>query len=190
MQLYAASSVAAAIIPIHRSWNTPKSTQHRPPHMSADAIDAVVADMRILRPQLCRSISASFKLEEIFIPEMLVGCDLQFLRLVATTIAMQNLHIQVKQAQAFQESQIKVINQQAITICNLSAELSWYTPDQLHWEREEWGFGHAETRGPELRYNGCQKIVPSPPLTQSKLSYIERSGEIRGPVIISLPSTT
>ena len=81
--------------------------------------------MRTLKPQLCKSINAFFKLEEIFIPQMLERCDLNFLRLVATTISMQNLNAQVKQAQALQETQVKVISQQAIIICRLSADLSW-----------------------------------------------------------------
>ena len=123
------------------------------PLQPSEAIEQIVTDMRIHNHDLCRGITIDTHLEDVFTDLMLEGCQNEFLKLLISTIAAENLNEKLSQAQMIFEQQAKVINQQSLRICELASALSWYQPDQLHWKQEIRGYGHAETRGPLLQYN-------------------------------------
>ena len=143
--------------------------------------------MRVHSNDLCNSITIDTRLEDVFTDEMLHGCENQFLQLLVSTIAAENLNEKLSQAQLIFEQQAKVINLQSFRICELASSLSWYQPDQLHWRQEVRGYGHAETRGPLLHYNTPKSNDHTELAVSSKDVYDGNHGTGRV-VRVSLPS--
>lgn len=164
--------------------------------MPEDDITAVITDMRLKNPVLCASIRPGFELECIYSPDMIYACDRQFLRLVATTIAMQNLatrqeylELQLRDTKNGAENQAKIIGRQALTISNLSVEISLRKYDSIHLAQETWGFGHAETAGPIFHYTGMNDPSPIPPEATTAEHY-QGTDERETVLTVAFPQTT
>lgn len=94
-QLYVALSMEVqSRIPHRGTWAVPVAPYNYGQYPMIESIDAVVADMRRQKPQLCASVRHGFHLRTIFDPVMLEFYDPQFLKYAVTIIAMENAEAQ------------------------------------------------------------------------------------------------